>query len=369
MRVLIAPDKFKGSLSSMQAANAIRAGIRQKHADWEIDIVPIADGGEGTARLLSDALCGRWLDAPCVNALGQPVMAGFGLALVDGHRVAVMEMSAASGIAMLSAEERDPWHASTLGTGQLLMAAVQAGADKIIVGIGGSATNDGGSGMALALGYQFLSSKDGEPLENLPADLMDAEEILYSLELDLPEIIVACDVENPLLGENGATQIYGPQKGITPDQLTAQEQRLEHLADLVIDLGHDFRDTPGAGAAGGLGFGLLGFAGATLKPGFDVVADVTGLREKIAAADLVITGEGSLDAQTLMGKGPAGVARLAKESGARVIAYAGRTSDEAALAPIFDQLHSIMGRNPGISEADAIGQAEKLLTSLVAATI
>lgn len=370
MRILIAPDKFKGSLTANEAANAIRNGVRRQHPDWEVDILPIADGGEGTARILCDALNGRWLKAPCTDALGRPVLAGFGLALVDGRPLAVMEMSAASGIAMLGKDERNPWVASTLGTGQMILAATAAGAEKIIIGLGGSATNDGGSGMAVALGYQFLSSIDGEPLENLPKDLLDAEDILYSLELDLPEIIVACDVKNPLLGENGATRIYGPQKGITPEQIEQHEARLTHLADLVTaELHCDFRNTPGAGAAGGLGFGLLSFAGASLRPGFELVAEISGLHKRIAGADIVITGEGSLDAQTLMGKGPAGIARMARLAGARVIGYAGRHSDAPALLEIFDHIHSICDDNPALTEAESIQNASKFLTELVAKTI
>jgi glycerate kinase len=365
MRVLIAPDKFKGSLSASQAAAAIRAGVRHNHPDWEIDVLPIADGGEGTAQLLTHALKGRWLHAAVTDALGRPVTAGFGLALVDDRNVALLEMSAASGIALLDKSELDPWRASTFGTGQLILAAMDAGAEKIIIGIGGSATNDGGSGMARALQFEFLDDNDPEPIQIIPSDLMRTSEILYSMELDLPEIIVACDVENPLLGENGATRIYGPQKGVTLDQIDHHEQRLTHLANLVTaDLGVDFRNTPGAGAAGGLGFGLLSFCEASLQSGFDLVAKTIHLQEKIAAAELVITGEGGLDAQTLMGKGPAGIARMAKAAGTKVIAFGGYATAELRDSGTFHAIYAIMDKQ-NITTDDAIQRAGELLTQLV----
>ncbi len=360
MRVLVAPDKFKGSLKAAEAAEAIAEGLGTA---FEAKCMPIADGGDGTAGVLCEAMGGEWREVNVHDALGREVTAGFGLAISNGRRLALLEMSEASGLARLAESERDPWRASTEGTGELIRAAMNAGAEKIIVGIGGSATNDGGTGMAQALGFRFIDG-DGHRLERLPEQLADVESIVRATEA-IPEIVVACDVENPLLGEQGATRVYGPQKGVLDEEMEKHEERLAHLADLVErDLGVDYRDEPGAGAAGGLGFGLLSFCGAELQSGFELVADLVGLRDAIAAADLVITGEGSLDAQTLMGKGPGGVAKMARELGRPVVAFCGRATDRDALDQIFDGVFAISG--PRVSEADAMARAEELLKKTVA---
>jgi glycerate kinase len=333
MRILIAPDKFKGTLSGPEAAAAIAAALE----GHELTILPVADGGEGTARAIGDSLGGRWIEVEVSGPLGAPVVAGFSLVVDEsGGGLAVMEMSQASGLALLDDGELDPWAASTRGTGELLLAARECGVDRILIGIGGSATNDGGAGMAAALGFRFLDA-DGEEIDEIPERCGEAVDVVPDLALDLPEITVACDVTNPLLGQNGATRIYGPQKGVTQADFERHEERLSKFADAVVTgFGRDVREEPGAGAAGGLGFGLMSFCDAELHSGFEVVADALGLAEAVAAADLVITGEGALDAQSLMGKAPAGVAALAREAGVPVVAFCGICEDEEALWEYFD---------------------------------
>ncbi|MGE9267593.1 MAG: glycerate kinase, partial [Verrucomicrobiales bacterium] len=272
--------------------------------------------------------------------------------------IAVMEMASASGFELVSAADRDLLHSSTEGTGQLLRHAAQAsGARKILIGIGGSATNDGGTGMARALGYHFLDTA-GHNLRPLPADLLELNRIEAPDDLALPPIEVACDVDNPLLGPNGATAIYGPQKGATPDLEKELEARLAHL--VAITGANEQALVPGAGAAGGLGFGLLHFAHASLRPGFDIVADALNLRERLARADLVITGEGSIDAQTLSGKGPAGIARLAKEAGKPTLALAGHIALEVKEAGLFDHHASLS--EIGLPLETLMAEAAPLLT-------
>ena len=364
MKILIAPDKFKGSLPADEVAAIIADGFRDADASAECRILPIADGGEGTARILTSALDGRWVPCMVEDALGHEVEAGFGLIAGEEETLAVIEMSSASGLALIPENERNAWKASTFGTGQLMVAAMDAGADRIIVGLGGSATNDGGSGMARALGYEFLDS-EGQPLEDIPGDLDKAAEILYSLERDMPEVVAACDVDNPLLGERGAIAIYGPQKGVQPEEAARFESRLRHLADLVEkDLHNDPREEPGAGAAGGLGFGLLAFCEAELESGFDLVSGVLGLEEAIREADLVITGEGKLDEQTLMGKGPGGVAKMAKASGKPVIGFCGRAAEEEKLAALFDAVFPISDGTIPVEES--MSRGAELLKKAVA---
>ncbi|MEM9478320.1 MAG: glycerate kinase [Verrucomicrobiota bacterium] len=364
MKILIAPDKFKGSLASDVVASTIAGELEARVPGVKSKVLPIADGGEGTAKILTNALGGRWVPCTVSDALGRDVEAGFGLIATEDETLAVLEMSSASGLAIIPEEDRDPWAASTYGTGQLMTAAMDAGADKIIVGLGGSATNDGGSGMARALGFQFLDA-EGTPVEDLPAALDTVTEIVYSLERDLPEIVAACDVDNPLLGERGAIAVFGPQKGVTADQAARFENRLRHLADLVAhDLDTDPRESPGAGAAGGLGFGLIAFGEARLESGFDLVADVLGIEEAIGSADIVITGEGKLDEQTLMGKGPGGIARMAKAAGKPVIGFCGRAAAEDQLASLFDAVFPVSDETLSVEESMA--RAGELLKIAVA---
>lgn len=369
MRILIAIDKFKGSIPATVAAEAIASALKQALPGIECDLCPIADGGEGTAEAVITALKGEWNEVATFDAQNRPVTARYGLVRDCGRLEAIMEMSAASGLAMVSDLALNPATASTLGTGLMMQDAIEHQVRRIVIGIGGSATNDAGIGMAAALGFNFLYA-DGETF--LP--IMQHVDRLAKIArpdpfMALPEILVACDVNNPLLGTQGCTRVYGPQKGVT--DFAYFESRLERLADIIKrDLGVDHRDDPGAGAAGGLGFGLMSFCGAKLTSGFDLIADLVHLRDRIDAADLVITGEGRLDAQTLHGKGPMGVADMARELGKPVAAFAGAIEAEDQLRTRFDLLCAIkptdmplaeaMRRGPELLEAAVIQQATAL---------
>jgi glycerate kinase len=346
MRILIANDKFKGSLPAEKAAFHLKNGLESTFPEAEFDFCPIADGGEGTALAMTTALEGKWTRTPTQDAHGRPIEAGFGW--VDSSATAVMEMSAASGLAIVQDIELNPFNANTLGTGILIKAALLKGARRILIGIGGSATNDGGLGVALALGYRFKQA--GQEFTPTLESLLEADRIEKPATLPSFELIVACDVDNPLLGPRGATRVYGPQKGVR--DFGWFEQRLEHLADLVRrDLGVDPREIPGAGAAGGLGFGLMAFLGGRLVSGFDMVATQVGLEARVAAADLVVTGEGRLDEQSLQGKGPVGVARLARRLGKKVVGVAGSVDDAPALRAQFDLLVAIKPAEMPLAEA------------------
>ncbi|MDZ4404025.1 glycerate kinase [Prosthecobacter sp.] len=348
MRILIAIDKFKGSIPAAVAAKSIEKALKQAIPEVECDLCPIADGGEGTAEAVIAALNGEWCENATFDAQNRPVTARYGLVRDEGRLEAVMEMSAASGLAMVSDLSLDPATATTHGTGLMLLDAIERGTDRIVIGIGGSATNDAGIGMAAALGFRFLDA-DSTPLEPIISH-MDRLAKIERSSLSMPEILVACDVNNPLLGPHGCTRIYGPQKGI--QDFGFFESRLQHLADIIKrDLGVDHRDIPGAGAAGGLGFGLMSFCGAKLTSGFDLIADLVHLRRRIAAADLVITGEGRLDAQTLHGKGPMGVADMARELGKSVAAFAGAIEAENQLRTRFDFLCAIKPKDMSLAEA------------------
>lgn len=360
MKVLLACDKFKGSLGAVEACEAVRAGLP---AGWECDVCPIADGGEGFIDAMLAGSGGERVTVACRDALGRPVEANYGIyRSSSGETVAVIEMSAASGMWRIAAAERNPRRASTFGTGQQIRHAVEmSGATRLLVGLGGSATNDGGAGMAAALGVRFLNERgDLLDADAVPEALAGLHAIDESRRMALPEVIVACDVDNPLTGPRGASAVFGPQKGATPEDVTFLDAVLMKLA-AVSGRGRE-ASTPGAGAAGGLGFGLLRFAGATVVPGFDLVAESLRLPERIAAADLVITGEGSLDAQTLGGKGPAGVAALARAAGVPVVAVAGRVEDGAA--QLFDATLSL--ESFGLPVAESISRAAELVTQLVA---
>jgi glycerate kinase len=281
-----------------------------------------------------------------------------------------MEMSSASGLALLDPGERDPWRASTFGTGELLLAARASGVDEVWIGIGGSATNEGGAGVAAALGYRFIDVAGGE-VDEIPAGLLDAESMFPDLAVDVPEVTVACDVTNPLLGENGATQIYGAQKGVAAADLERVEARLAHIADLVdAELGTDHRESPGAGAAGGLGFGLMSLCDAHLRPGFALVAEATGLEQAIGSADLVITGEGRLDAGSMMGKAPVSLARMAKDLGKPVVAFCGSVDEQSGAPGEFDGVWALVveGEDPSAaiaSPAEALkNRVAQVLTML-----
>ena len=345
MRILIAPDKFKGSLGADAVAQAIAAGVRRALPRAEIETVAIADGGEGTAEAICQARGGEWIDCPAHDALGRARQSRY--AWLAGPRLAVMEMSAAAGLAQLAPDERDPIRASTFGVGELLRDATEHGATQIIIGLGGSATNDGGFGMARALGFRFWGEGDRE-LMGPVSELLTLARIEKPDDLRLPSIIAACDVTNPLLGPHGATHTFGAQKGAAPEQIEILERALSRLAEVAARaFACDHRDTPGAGAAGGLGFGLLTFCGAAVRSGFEVVAETVDLRARIARADIVITGEGKLDRQTLAGKGPAGVARMARELQKPVYAIVGMATDDPDVLQVFEGIATLDDTSPG----------------------
>ena len=358
MKIVVAPDKFKGSLSALAATAAIRQGLLAVWPDATIIDAPIADGGEGFAETLSSALGGVWVEVSVLDPLGREVIARY--AWVEAEQLAIVEMSAASGIWRLTTAELAPLTANTFGTGQLIAHAVARGAKKILVGLGGSATTDGGIGLASALGYEFVTS-DGEELALRPDHLIALTRINPDNALELPEIIAACDVQNPLLGPRGTAAVFSPQKGANPEAVRILEGGLSSLADCVTaDLGCDFRETPGAGAAGGLGFGLLTFCQAKICSGFDLVASTLNLEKQIASADLIVTGEGRIDAQTLEGKGPAGVASLARRYGKPLLALAGSVAHDPALDALFDVIYPIIDEPIPLEEA--IRRAGELLT-------
>jgi len=360
MKVLIAPDKFKGALSAGEVAENVAKGLLDVLPDADIEIVPMADGGEGTADAICEARGCSLVECKAHDPLGRGIDARYGW--INEGKLAVMEMSEAAGMRRLSETERDPLRATTFGVSEMILDATRRGANEIILGLGGSATNDGGFGMARALGYRFDYEQEDEREKDRQRviDLINLRRIEKPQDLELPKIIAAVDVQNPLLGENGATRIFGPQKGATPDQIQQLELALAKLADLVeSEFGFDYRDVPGAGAAGGLGFGLLSFCNAKIRPGFEVVAEAVGLKDKMKDADLVITGEGSLDRQTLEGKTPAGVARLARTLGKPVFAIVGRAAEDREARELFDGVYQ--NARPGMSERENMIHAAELV--------
>jgi glycerate kinase len=371
MRLLIAPDKFKGSLTAAEAAAALAEGWRKgwpEDKPLEIECLPVADGGEGTAEAIHDALAGRWIALAVHDPIGRIVEGRYALIEnTSGERLAVLEMSSASGFSLVQGDDRDLLRANTYGTGELLAHAMQnSGAERVIVGIGGSATNDGGIGLAAALGFRFLDAQR-HSLEPVPRHLSQMTSIESPSDGFPPVTInVACDVKNPLLGPRGATRVYGPQKGLRDEAQAIQlELGLTRLADVAAQtFGRDHRDTPGAGAAGGLGFGLMTFCGAELLPGFDLVATQLALEEAVGRADLVLTGEGSLDGQTLEGKAPAGVASMARRLGRSVIAFGGRVQEAArvGLHDCFDEIIALSDVEPDLTQEQRIARGPELLS-------
>jgi glycerate kinase len=324
MKVVVAPNAFKGSLTAPQAAAAIGRGVHEALPGAEVVEVPVADGGDGTVEALVSAHRGTYGTAGVEGPLGDPVRAAYGL--IDGGRTAVVELASASGFDLISADRRDPRRTSTFGFGQLLDAARRAGAEQIIAGIGGSATNDGGAGMAQALGYRLLDGS-GRDLDRGGGTLMNLDHI-DPAGLDAGwrsvKVMVACDVTNPLTGPLGASRVYGPQKGANEHTVELLDEALERLATVIErDLGKQVRDLPGAGAAGGTGAGLVAFLDAALRPGAPLIVEAAGLDRALAGADLVITGEGRIDAQTAMGKAPGEVARRAQNAGVPLLFLAG----------------------------------------------
>jgi glycerate kinase len=324
MRIIVAPDSFKGSLSALGVAAAMERGIRAAFPDAEVLKVPIADGGEGTVEALVEATRGSFRTREVRGPLGEPVEARWGV-LGDGE-TAVVEMAAASGLPLVPKERRDPRITTTHGTGELVRAVLDAGLGKLVIGIGGSATNDGGTGLARALGVRFLDAAGGDLPEGGAAlarldriDLVGLDPRLAGLHM-----MVACDVDNPLTGNRGASAVFGPQKGATPEMVAELDMALSCFAAIARQAtGRDVATVPGAGAAGGLGAGLLFFTPARLRPGVEIVLETTGFDELVRGADLVLTGEGRTDFQTAMGKAPVGVAAAAKRHGVPVVCLSG----------------------------------------------
>jgi glycerate kinase len=324
MKIVIAPDSFKDSLAAAEAAAALALGFQDVWPDAELVQCPMADGGEGTVDAILAALDGEARSSLVSGPLGQQVKARWGW--LPDSRTAIIEMAEASGLQLVPVELRDARFSSTRGTGELVLAALDAGAQKIILTIGGSATNDGGAGMLQALGVKLLDAgghsigPGGLPLSVLT--ILDTKGL--DPRLAHVQVEVAADVDNPLCGPHGASFTFGKQKGASPEQIQQLDAALGHFADVAaVVLGTDRRDEPGAGAAGGIGFAAKAFLNATFRPGVEVVAELTGLADKVKGADLVVTGEGRFDAQTLRGKTPLGVARVAKQAGVPVVVVAG----------------------------------------------
>ncbi|WP_419239393.1 glycerate kinase [Photobacterium leiognathi] len=372
MKIIIAPDSYKESLTAMEVATAIENGFRQVIPNAEYIKLPMADGGEGTVQSLVDASNGTIIERSVTGPLGEQVNGFFGL-MGDG-KTAIIEMAAASGLHLVSPELRNPMLTTSFGTGELILAALDKGVEHIIVGIGGSATNDGGIGMAQALGVRFLDKNNkqisygGGALDRLHRiDISNIDPRLVSVKLE-----VACDVDNSLCGEKGASQVFGPQKGATPEMVARLDNNLAHYAEIIKhDLGKDVKDMAGAGAAGGMGAALLGLFNAQLRPGIEIVMDAVNLADVLKDADLVITGEGRIDSQTIHGKTPIGVARTAKRFNKPVIGIAGSLSYDCNVVHEhgIDAVFSVVPRSVSLAEALAEAAINVELTARNVAAI
>ena len=314
MKVVAAIDSFKGSMTSMEAGNAVKKGILAAKPDAEVVVNPLADGGEGTVDALIEGLGAKKIPVTVAGPLGEKVSCYYGF--LEETKTAVMEMASAAGITLVT--KKDPLRASTYGVGEMIADALKRGCKNFMIGIGGSATNDGGIGMLKALGFEFFD-EDGN-------DVGEGAAALAKIE------VIRTENKNPLCGKQGATYIFGSQKGVTEEQKDQIDEAMRHYADVTKEsLGCDFADCEGAGAAGGLGYAFLSYLAGELIPGVELILQATGLEEKMKNADVVVTGEGRLDAQTVMGKAPAGVAALAKKYNAKVIAFAGSVAPEASV--------------------------------------
>lgn len=362
MKIVIAPDSFKGSLSACEAADNIRVGIARVYRDAELVCVPMADGGEGTVQAMVDATTGRIVKLQVMDPLQKYIEAFYGI-LGDG-KTAIIEMAAASGLPLVPENKRNPMLTTSYGTGELIKHALDMGCREIIIGIGGSATNDGGFGMAKALGFQFLDS-GGRDIGHGGGALGRLQRIDSSKadsRLKQCTITVACDVQNPLCGPMGATYVFGPQKGASSEMLEMLDKNLEHYAAVVKSATQiDIKDCPGAGAAGGMGGGLMALLDARLKKGIDIVMDKVNLEQHLQGTDLVITGEGRMDSQTQYGKTPFGVMQAAKKYQVPVIGIAGQLGEgiEELYDLGFDSVFSIV--DGPLSLQEALADAPKLL--------
>jgi len=330
MKIVIAPDSFKGSLTAVEVSDAIEQGIREIFPESEIVKIPMADGGDGTVHCLVNATGGKILREKVTGPLGDEVLASYGI--LGDKKTAVIEMAEASGLTLVSENRRNPLVTTTYGTGQLIKFALDQGCRKMIIGIGGSATNDGGAGMVQALGAKLLD-KDGEEIGFGGGELKKVFRIdtkYLDNRLSETKVLVASDVSNPLCGPQGASRIYGPQKGATPEVIEELDESLAYFAGIIKrDLNKDVKDIPGAGAAGGLGASLIAFLNAELRPGIEIIIEIVKLEQAIKGADLVITGEGKIDSQTIYGKAPIGVAKIAKKYHIPVIAVAAIIGNDA----------------------------------------
>ncbi len=366
MKIVAAIDSFKGSMSSLEVADAFELGARKVFSNLEVVKLSLADGGEGTVESLVDGGNGDIITLKVKNPLMREIESFYGI--IKNKNLAVIEMAAASGLPLLSKEERNPMKTSTFGTGELIKDALKKGCREFIVGIGGSATNDGGIGMLSALGYKFLD-KSGKILDPIGENLINIETIDTSdvmPELKESSFLVACDVDNPLYGERGAAEVYSRQKGATEEMVTQLDNGLKHFSEIVMkQFNIEIGNYPGAGAAGGLGGGFLGFLNAQLKPGIDIIIETIGLEEQIKDADLVITGEGRIDFQSIMGKTPVGVGKLAKKYNIPVIAIAGCLADNADLVhdhgidAIFSIINHPLDLEDALKKENALKFVEK----------
>ena len=332
MKIVVAPDSFKGSLTALEVSDAIEKGIREVFPEAEIIKIPMADGGDGTVECLVNATGGEILREKVIGPLGNKILAHYGI--LGDKKTAVIEMAAASGLTLVPENKRDPLITTTYGTGQLIKAALNQGCRKMIIGIGGSATNDGGAGMVQALGTKLLD-KDGEEIGFGGGELKKIVKIDISCmdkRLSDIKVLAASDVNNPLCGPQGASRIYGPQKGATPEIIEELDESLAYFAELIKrDLHKDIKDIPGAGAAGGLGASLIAFLNAEFRPGIEIMIEAVKLEQAIKDADLVITGEGKIDSQTIYGKAPIGVAKIAKKYNVPVVAVAAIIEEDSRI--------------------------------------
>lgn len=366
MKIVAAIDSFKGSMSSLEVADAFELGARKVFSNLEVVKLSLADGGEGTVESLVDGGNGDIITLKVKNPLMREIESFYGI--IKNKNLAVIEMAAASGLPLLSKEERNPMKTSTFGTGELIKDALKKGCREFIVGIGGSATNDGGIGMLSALGYKFLD-RSGKILDPIGENLINIETIDTSdvmPELKESSFLVACDVDNPLYGERGAAEVYSRQKGATEEMVTELDNGLKHFSEIVMkQFNIEIGNYPGAGAAGGLGGGFLGFLNAQLKPGIDIIIETIGLEEQIKDADLVITGEGRIDFQSIMGKTPVGVGKLAKKYNIPVIAIAGCLADNAdvvhdhGIDAIFSIINHPLDLEDALKKENALKFVEK----------
>ncbi|HGC8124735.1 TPA: glycerate kinase [Streptococcus agalactiae] len=332
MKVVVAIDSLKGSLSSLEAGNAIKESINEVIPGADVEVHPLADGGEGTVEALTLGMGGTIETIPVKGPIGEKVHASYGI--IPQRQLAIIEMAAAAGITLIATEERNPLHTTTYGVGEMIKDAISKGCRHFIIGIGGSATNDGGAGMLQALGYALLD-KDNQEISLGAQGLADLKSISTDKvieELKECDFKIACDVTNPLCGAQGCSSIFGPQKGADEDMITKMDTWLSNYATLATSVSEKADATiEGTGAAGGLGFSFLAFTNATLEPGIDIILSEINIEKAISVADLVVTGEGRLDGQTVMGKAPIGVAKLAKKYGKKVVAFSGSVTEDAIL--------------------------------------